>query len=136
MDSSQTINYADALTAIAKDIEAAKGDYPQLAEFFASDNCDTERLVISYEFRTGPPTGCGGWAGGAPHPKDDGVWFHIDLHEPGSTAQIHTQPIVPRMHYRNKRAMLLILEGSTTKKIAGTLNAIMMKHGVARSAGK
>jgi len=122
--------YAEVLCAIAGDIEAGKDDYPQLAEFTAATNCDPERLEISYGYHTHRSKRRGGWAAAVPNPDDDGVWFHLDFHDPNSRAQIHTQPVVFSRHFRSKRVMLLLLDGSKTRSIGPLLNEAMTAHGV------
>ncbi len=129
-----TPSYPEAIQAIARDIEDQKGEFPQLAEFSASANCDPKRLVIRYGYRTHESRSQGGWTAGVPSPEEDGVWLYIDFHEPGSMAQIHTQPVVLDRRYRDKRVMFLILEGTRTKRLEETLKGILSKHGV-RSGG-
>ena len=58
------------------------------------------------------------------------MWFYIDFHEPNSTAQIHTQPVVPPLFFWDKKVMFLILEGKRTKELAGVLREILLRHGV------
>ena len=65
-----------------------------------------------------------------PNPDDDGVWFYIDFHDPGSMAQIHTQPVVPKGVLGDKRAMVLILEGAETKPLADSIRDVLRKNGV------
>lgn len=123
-------SYEEAIQAIAADIEGLKGEYPQLAEFSAAAHCEPDRLVVSYGYRTHQPEGRGGWAGAVPNPDDDGVWFYIDFHDPDSTAQIHTQPVVPPRRFRDKKVMFLILEGAQTKPLAGALEKVLAENGV------
>ena len=120
--------YASTLLAIARSIEALKPDYPQLAEFSASSHVDG--LQITYAYRTEPPARTGGWTSGVPSPTDGGVWLYIDIHDPDSKAQIHTQPVVPRYRFREKRVMLLLREGAGTKPLEGALVRILETHGV------
>ena len=122
--------YEDALMAIAKDIESLKGEFPQLADFSAAKHYDAQRLVIGYAYKTHRPQGRAGWAGAVPNPDDDGVWFHIDFHDPDSGRQIHTQPDVPVMFYRDKKVMFLMLEGAQTQSLSGPINGILQKRGV------
>jgi hypothetical protein len=78
--------------------------------------------VIGYAFHTHPPQRRGGWTSGVPNPDDDGIWFHIDLHDPDSQAQIHTQPVVfTKVKLGKKIAFLLMLEGGKTKPAAGRI---------------
>ncbi len=120
-----------ALQGIAAGIERLKNRYPQLAAFSCREHCDGDRLTIDYGYRTHVPTHSGGWTAGVPNPDDDGVWFYIDFHDPASQRQIHTQPVVPRYRYRDKRVMFLILEGPRTDGISGALVQILRDNGVA-----
>lgn len=122
--------YATTLRDIARSIEALKPRYPQLAEFAASAHADVEALQITYAYRTEPPARTGGWTAGVPSPTDGGVWLYIDFHDADSTAQIHTQPVVPRYRLRDKRVMLLVREGPNTKPLEGALVRILLEHGV------
>lgn len=117
------------LEAVARDIEGFKGEYPQLEAFSASKQVDQEGLALSYDFRTHPSTHRGGWTAGVPNPDPDGLWFYIDIHSPDSTAQIHTQPVVPMLCLGTDRVMLLILEGAETKTVGGELWKLLEKHG-------
>jgi len=122
---------ADAIGAIARDLEALRADYPQLADFSAEAACDQMRLVVTYAYRTRAPTRSGGgWAAAAPAPEDDGVWLYLDFHDPASTAQIHTQPVVPALHRGPKRVMLLLREGARTRSLHAALMIILARHGV------
>ena len=49
---------------------------------------------------------------------------------PPRSGQIHTQPVVPRYRYRDKRVMFLILEGLRTDSISGALVQILRDNGV------
>jgi hypothetical protein len=122
--------YASTLQAIARSIEALKSDYPQLAEFSASAHSDVDGLKISYGYRTETPARTGGWTSGVPSPTEGGVWFYIDIHDPDSTAQIHTQPVVPRYGLKDKRVMVLVREGPNTRPLEGALVRILREHGV------
>jgi hypothetical protein len=122
-------SYEAVLGRIAADIEALRGEYPQLAAFSARAHLDRERLAITYGYRTHEPRHRGGWSSGVPNPDDDGVWFHIDLHDPGSTAQIHTQPVAPRLRLGAKNVILLILEGARTRRLAPALYRILERRG-------
>ena len=117
---------------IAAAIEQAKGAYPQLAGFSAKEHFDRQELVISYGYKTHRSKRRGGWASGVPNPDPDGVWFYVDFHDPDSQAQIHTQPWVEDLRYRDKKVMVLILEGSRTKSFALKLHQILLQHGVRR----
>jgi hypothetical protein len=107
-----------------------KSRYPQLSGFSASAQCNRERLTITYQYLTETAPRTGGWTSGVPSPTDDGVWLHIDFHAPDSTLQIHTQPVVPRYRFRDKRVMLLLREGAHTKTLSGELVRILFQHGV------
>lgn len=117
------------IQAVAADIEKLAGDYPQLADFDASEHADVESLTISYGYHTHQPQGRAGWAGAVPNPDPDGVWFHIDLHDPASTRQIHTQPVVEDLRYGELKVMFLILEGEDAKPVSGALHALLDRHG-------
>lgn len=121
---------AQALCAIARDLEAEKSDFPQLRGFSAREHCDGVQLVISYEHACDPPQGGGGWSGATPAPRADGIWLHLDFHDPRSMAQIHTQPVVLPRRYGALDVTLLLREGSATHSIGPTLEAIMARHGV------
>jgi hypothetical protein len=122
-------SYEAAIAAIAADIERLRVDYPQLSAFRAGEHCDPRRLVIEYSHRTHRAQHRGGWTSGVPNPDADGLWFYIDFHAPDSQAQIHTQPVVRELRYRDKRVMVLILEGARTRSIAGRLQQILRAHG-------
>ncbi len=102
---------ADAIQAIAQDLEALRGQYPQLAEFSARTSCDLARLAITCAYHTQEPAKGGGWTAGVPSPDEDGVWLCVDLHDPASTAQIHTQPVVPALHRGPMRVMSCCARG-------------------------
>lgn len=121
--------YASTLLAIARSIEALKPEYPQLAEF-SSAHVDVDGLEITYAYRTERAARTGGWTSGVPSPTDGGVWLYIDIHDPDSKAQIHTQPVVPRYRFREKRVMLLLREGAGTRPLEGALVRILQSHGV------
>jgi hypothetical protein len=118
------------LQAIAQGIEGLKGEFPQLKEFSPEQAFDAERLTISYSYRTHRSDRRGGWTAGVPNPDEDGIWFYIDLHDPDSQAQIHTQPVTVALCLGQKRAMFLILEGSQTKSVAGRISSLMSEHGI------
>src|SRR5688572_7769079 len=83
----------DILKAVALDIERLKGDFPQLQDFSAARNLRAGPPGIGYAYRTHAPARTGGWTSGVPHPDVDGIWFHIDLHDPDSNLQLHAQPV-------------------------------------------
>jgi hypothetical protein len=124
------MSYEAALERIALGIEGLKDRYPQLARFSAAKHLERARLVISYGHNTHRPRHRGGWTSGVPNPDDDGVWFYIDFHDPGSQAQIHTQPVVPELRFREKRVMFLILEGARTRKVSDALHRVLRENGV------
>lgn len=125
-------SHADAIRAIAADIAALKTSFPQLADFDVDKHCHPDRLMIEYGHKTHPPKHRAGWTGGVPNPDPDGVWFYIDFHDPKSTRQIHTQPVVLERRRSDKRVMFLILEGEKTKALAGHIDRILARHGVTR----
>jgi hypothetical protein len=125
-----TPSHRDLLSRIADGIAALRAEYPQLAEFDPDRHRDLESLRIAYGYRTHRPTHRGGWTAGVPNPDDDGVWFHIDLHDADSTAQVHTQPAVAPLHCGETRVTFLILEGARTRKLAGVLREILIECGV------
>ncbi len=122
--------HENAILGIGRDIEALKDRYPQLQNFSVKDNADAARLCISYEFKTHEPKRRGGWVSGVPNPDADGIWFYIDIHDPGSTRQIHTQPVTLPMFRGDKRVTFLILEGTETKSISNAIRKILGDHGV------
>lgn len=118
------------IEAVARDIERLGRDYPQLRRFSAARHCDPARLVIEYGYHTHAPTGRGGWTAGVPNPDPDGVWLYIDLHDPGSTAQIHTQPVVMPRRYGDQRVMVLLLDGEETRPLGAALSQVLERNGV------
>jgi hypothetical protein len=122
--------YESTLLQIARSIEALKAAYPQLTEFSAAAHLNREKLTITYGYRTEAAPRTGGWTSGVPSPTDEGVWFYIDVHDADSTAQIHTQPVVPRYRYGDKRVMLLLREGAGTKPLSAALVRVLLDHGV------
>jgi len=130
----QQMSHQQAIRAMAQDIQALAGRFPQLADFDAERHCDTEELIIGYAYHTHRPAGRPGWAGAVPNPDTDGIWFFIDLYDPDSSAQIHTQPMVPRLQRGDKRVQLLILEGEKTRKLHAELWRILQKHGARPAA--
>jgi hypothetical protein len=122
-------NYTEILWDIAHRIESHKKDFPQLIEFSPPKNTNPENFSIEYEYHTHPAQHRGGWTSGVPNPDDNGIWFYLDFHDPGSMAQIHTQPVVPTMCIGNKIAFLLILEGKDTKPLRDTIWRILEEYG-------
>jgi hypothetical protein len=117
------------LQAIAIDIEKLKADFPQLREFSAVTHLRAEPPRIGYAFRTHEPEKTGGWTSGVPNPDADGVWFHIDLHDPGSKLQLHTQPVTPSLCLGMSRVSFLLLEGRDTRSLYGPIWSTLSKHG-------
>lgn len=126
----EEINYSEILENIADEISTLKESYPQLAEFSTTKNLQTESLTISYEYKTHEPKRRGGWTSGVPNPDPDGLWFYIDLHDPNSIAQIHTQPVVQKGVVGEKEVMFLILEGEKTKPLSGKIWEILKNNGI------
>ena len=122
--------YASTLLAIARSIEGLKPEYPQLAEFSASAHTDVDGLKVTYAYRTERPAPTGGWTSGVPSPTEGGVWLYVDFHDVASASEIHTQPVVPRYRFRDKKAMLLLREGTGTKPLEGAIVRILLAHGV------
>lgn len=122
---------AETLALIASDIERLRETHPQLSEFSRQKNMNAATLSISYAYRTHQARRAGGWTAGVPNPNEDGIWFHIDFHDPASTAQIHTQPMsVAPQCLGSMRVSFLLLEGSKTASVNGPIWQILRKHGV------
>lgn len=126
---------AKILKKVARDIEKLKSDFPQLEDFSVRKHFDSSLKrqpvpAIVYSFHTHAARHAGGWTAGVPNPDDDGVWFYIDLHDPDSTAQIHTQPVTMSLCLGDKRVSFLILEGAGTKSLDPVIREILRKHGV------
>jgi hypothetical protein len=119
-----------ALQAVARDIAKLKTDFPQLKDFSPTKNADVGRLALTYGYHTHQAQHPGGWTSEVPNPDDDGIWFYVDFHEPDSSAQIHTQPMVANLCLADKRVSFLILEGKNTKPVAGRIGKILTKYGV------
>lgn len=118
--------------SIASAIAELGSEFPQLKAFSTAQHVSLERLTISYAYRTHAPERRGGWTSGVPNPDDDGIWFHLDLHDRDSQAQIHTQPVTPKWCLAEKRISFLILEGAKTKPLAGRVWSILARHGARR----
>jgi hypothetical protein len=123
-------DYSKIIQAIAQDIAGLKTEFKQLKMFSPATCADLERLTISYGYSTHQPQHRAGWRAGVPNPNEDGVWFYIDLHDPNSQAQIHTQPVTMPLCFGDKRVSFLILEGKKTKSVGGRIGAILRKHGI------
>ena len=125
-----TLFYQAFINNVAGDIVALKTDYPQLVEFSLKHHVDIENLRISYDYHTHASAHPGGWTSGVPAPDVDGIWFYIDVHDHGSTAQIHTQPITGNtLKIDDKIICFLILEGAETRSVVGEIEAILQRHG-------
>jgi hypothetical protein len=114
---------------IGQEIEKLKAAFPQLAEF-SRHNVNADRLTISYSYHTHEPERTGGWTSGVPHPDADGIWFHIDLHDAASTAQIHTQPMTASLCLGDLKVSFLMLEGTETKPVYAAIWKILASQGV------
>jgi hypothetical protein len=120
---------AAVIAAIAGEIDRLKPACPQLVEFDREKHVDLAGARIDYGYHTHRSTRPGGWVSGVPNPDPDGVWFYIDVHDPASTAQIHTQPVTPMLHVGDKLLMMLILEGERVPPCAGKIRAILNRYG-------
>jgi hypothetical protein len=85
--------HREFIRGVSEDIAKLKERYPQLQEFSPAEHADIAQLKMSYGYRTHGAERGGGWSGAVPNPNPDGIWFYIDLHDPDSKAQIHTQPV-------------------------------------------
>lgn len=117
------------LEKVAAGIEQLKSTHPQLAAFDSKKALDRSALTLTYDFHTHRPTHRGGWTSGVPNPDDDGVWFFIDVHDPNSMAQIHTQPIVAPLRLGDRSVMFLILEGKATTTLEAKLRTLLLDSG-------
>jgi len=123
-------NYLKTIQKIAEEIATLKADYPQLKDFYADKAVEKENLAISYGFKTHQASRGAGWVAAVPNPDEDGIWFYIDFHDPNSTRQIHTQPVIAPAYIGDKKVTFLILEGKKTKPIEGKIWQILKKNGV------
>jgi hypothetical protein len=123
-------DYSKTIQKIAEDIYKLKADYPQLKDFSPDKDVEIENLAISYEYKTHQSTRSAGWVAAVPNPDEDGIWFYIDFHDPKSTRQIHTQPVIIPAYIGDKKVSFLILEGKKTKSIEGLIWQILEKNGV------
>jgi hypothetical protein len=114
---------------VSEDLATLESEYPQLAEYSVPKASDVEKLTISYGFHTHRAEHPGGWTAGVPNPDPDGLWFYIDLHDPSSRAQIHTQPGTAPICFGSNRVSFLILEGSRTKPVAQAIWEILQRGG-------
>jgi len=121
----------EAIQNIAKDIEDLKKEFLVLADFDAERDTNIRTLSIDHAYNTKRSEVKAGWRAGVPSPKENGIWFHIDFHDAGSTAQLHTQPIsAPRFCYGNKILSILILQGANTKPVRKSIIEILKRNGV------
>src|SRR5215813_8983395 len=125
------------IAAIGQDIAKLKAKFPQLREFSVSNNVLSQRLIITYDYHTHWVTINRGRTGSKAglRPDDDGVWFYIDFHDPGSTDQIHTQPTLgwpvwPPDCFEDKKVSFLMLEGNKTSPVSGEISEILHRYGV------
>lgn len=125
-----TLDYQAVLSEIKSDLSKLGGEFPQLRDFPDRVEYNAERLSISYAYHTHEPKRRGGWTAGVPNPDADGIWFYIDFHDPGSSAQIHTQPVTAPLCIGSRKVSFLILEGKKTKPVSGKIRSILNKHGV------
>jgi hypothetical protein len=123
-------DYLKTIQKIAEEIGALKADYPQLKDFSPDKDVEMENLAISYGYKNHQSTRGAGWVAAVPNPDEDGIWFYIDFHDPNSTRQIHTQPVIVPAYIGDKKVSFLILEGKKTKSIEGLIWNILKKNGV------
>jgi len=122
--------YHEFIKKVSGEISKLKETYPQLKEFSIDKHTDIENLKMSYNYHTHKSKRSGGWTSVVPNPDSDGIWFYIDLHDKDSTAQIHTQPMTGTfLRVGNKSVCFLILEGPTTKSVAGEISSILERNG-------
>jgi hypothetical protein len=127
---------ATIVQRVATDIEKLKTSFPQLRDFSARTDFNPSVPAITYSFHTHAAEKTGGWTSGVPNPDDDGVWFYIDLHDPKSTLEIHTQPMVTApMCLGDRRVSYLSLEGRRTKSIGVAIWKILRKYGAHECSG-
>lgn len=127
--SSGGFDYRHAIEGIAHDIAGLKDSHPQLKDFSVAEHLKADKHQISYGYNTHKSIGRGGWTSGVPNPDEDGIWFYIDFHSPGSTLQIHTQPAAIPYCVGAMRLSFLSLEGTKTKSVEGAIWNILKKHG-------
>lgn len=119
---------AEIIAAIAADLAALGTTCPRLAAFDPQTAIGPSGLDLDYTFHTHAPKRRGGWTAAVPNPDPDGIFLHVDLHDPGSTAQIHTQPIVPMRDVAGMKLMMLLLEGEAGPPCAPAIDAVLAKH--------
>ncbi len=123
-------DYAKILTDIKSDLADLAGEYPQLQDVSEKALLNASRLSLAYSYRTHVAQQPGGWTAGVPNPDDDGIWFYIDFHDPNSSEQIHTQPVIRALCLGPKQVSVLILEGKNTKSASGKIYSVLRNHGV------
>jgi hypothetical protein len=120
---------AETILAIAHEIDALKPACPHLADFDLQKHVHGAEIDYAYHTHRADASQRGGWTKGVPNPDADGVWIYIDIHDPASQAQIHTQPAVPMLRVGNDLLMMLILEGERVPPCAGRIWAILSRYG-------
>ena len=130
--SNEAFDYRRSIEGIANDIAGLKDTHPQLKDFSVAEHLKADKHQISYGYHTHKSTGRGGWTSAVPNPDDDGIWFYIDFHSPGSALQIHTQPAAIPYCVGAMRLSFLCLEGAKTKSTEGAIWEILKKHGAIR----
>ncbi|MFC1523291.1 hypothetical protein ACFL6N_00735 [Thermodesulfobacteriota bacterium] len=126
----EELNYSEILENIGKEIAALREEYPQLIEFLPDQHVHIKSLKISYGYKTHKATHRGGWTSGVPNPDPGGIWFYIDFHDPKSSAQIHTQPMVRKGVIGNKEVIFLILEGEKTRSVNKKIWEILKRNSI------
>ncbi|HET9952855.1 MAG TPA: hypothetical protein VFQ61_00045 [Polyangiaceae bacterium] len=121
-------------TAIARDIDALKPNYPQLAAFDPGNViAGNGECTISYAYRTHRSTRRGGWVAQVPNPDPDGVWFHIGIWDPqgpGRNSQINTQPGFSVYRLAEDNVTFLALEGAKVKPLRPELRRVLERRGM------
>jgi hypothetical protein len=126
----------ETLAAIIGDIDALKSRCPQLAAFDRHRDTSSEGLYVSYDFHTHRPEHLAGWRGGVPEPDDDGVWLYIDLHDPSSRAQLHTQPSrLPTYRVAGRVLLFIMMEGQRVARCEPAVRAAVERRVRASEAG-
>jgi hypothetical protein len=118
------------IARIADDIAGLKEAYPQLQDFSVAKHLQADNYVIGYSYHTHEPPRRGGWTSAVPNPDPDGIWLHIDFHDPDSRTQLHTQPIVAPYCVGSMKVLFLTLEGAGTKSVEGAIWGILKRHGI------
>jgi hypothetical protein len=57
--------------------------------------------------------------------------LYIDLHDPQSRAQIHTQPMLPLIDVLGQKLMSIVFEGDATKRASEAIGAIIARRAAA-----